>query len=329
MGPLPTFDDILDAAERLATVAVRTPLLRSDALDAAAGGRVFVKAEALQRTGSFKIRGAYNRLCRLSKDELKTGVVAFSSGNHAQGVAEAARLLGCPAVIVMPADAPTVKMEATRAMGAEVVLYDRLTESREAISAAIAAERGAVVVPSFDDFHVIAGQGTVGLEAARQLEAIGESADVLLCPVSGGGLIAGISLAFERLSPKTQIHSVEPEGFDDHARSLAAGERLSNPPGANSISDALLAPMPGELTFAINRRRLASGLTASDDAALNALAFGFRHLKLVLEPGGALGLAALLSGRLDLGGRCVVVIASGGNVDAPLFSRALLGGAGV
>jgi threonine dehydratase len=327
MGPLPTFDDVVDAAERLKGVAVRTPLLRSDALDAAAGGRVFVKAEPLQRTGSFKIRGAYNRLCRLSKDELKTGVVAFSSGNHAQGVAEAARLLGCPAVIVMPADAPRVKMESTRSMGAEVVLYDRFTESREEISAAIAAERGAVVVPSFDDFHVIAGQGTVGLEAAQQLQDIGETADVLLCPVSGGGLIAGVALAFERLSPTTAIHSVEPEGFDDHARSLAAGERVSNAPGQNSISDALLAPMPGELTFAINRRLLNSGLAASDSAALAALGFGFRHLRLVLEPGGSLGLAALLSGRLDLGGRCALVVASGGNVDAPLYARALLGGA--
>jgi threonine dehydratase len=323
---LPTFEDVEDAARRLEGVAVRTPLLRSDALDAAVGGKVFVKAEPLQRTGSFKIRGAYNRLSRLSAEERRAGVVAFSSGNHAQGVAEAARIVGCPAVIVMPADAPTVKMEATRALGAEVVTYDRFGESREAIAARIAAERGAVVVPSFDDFHVIAGQGTVGLEAAGQLAEIGERADVLLCPVSGGGLIAGIGVAFERLSPETKIYSVEPEGFDDHARSLAAGEIVANAPGGASISDALLSPAPGELTFAINRRRLTSGLAASDGAALAALAFGFRHLRLVLEPGGSLGLAALLAGLLDLGGRTALVVASGGNVDAPLYARALLGG---
>jgi threonine dehydratase len=327
MGPLPTFEDVLDAAERLRGVAVVTPLLRADALDAAVGGRVFVKAEPLQRTGSFKIRGAYNRLSRLSAGERRAGVVAFSSGNHAQGVAEAARLVGCPAVIVMPSDAPQVKIEATRSLGAEVVFYDRFTESREAISAAIAAQRGAVVVPSFDDFHVIAGQGVVGLEAARQLAELGVTADVALCPVSGGGLIAGIALAFEALSPATVIHPVEPEGFDDHARSLAAGERLSNPPGRSSISDALLAPAPGELTFEINRRRLGAGLAASDVAALGALRFGFRHLRLVLEPGGSLGLAALLSGRLDLAGRTALVVASGGNVDPGLFAEALLGGA--
>ncbi|HTI66127.1 MAG TPA: threonine/serine dehydratase [Caulobacteraceae bacterium] len=326
MGPLPTFDDVLDAADRLEGLAVVTPLLRADALDAAAGGRVFVKAEPLQRTGSFKFRGAYNRLSRLDAAERGAGVVAFSSGNHAQGVAEAARLVGCPAVIVMPSDAPAVKVEGTRALGAEVVFYDRFTESREAIAAAIAAGRGAVVVPSFDDPYVIAGQGTVGLEAARQLAGIGAAADVLLCPVSGGGLIAGVALAFEALSPATAIHSVEPEGFDDHARSLAAGERLSNPPGRNSISDALLSPMPGELTFAINRRLLSAGLAVSDGAALDALGFGFRHLRLVLEPGGSLGLAALLSGRLDLGGLTALVVASGGNVDPSLFARALLGG---
>jgi threonine dehydratase len=320
---LPTFADVEDAAARLKGLAVETPLIRSDALDAAAGGRVFVKAEPLQRTGSFKFRGAYNRVSRLTPEERRAGVVAFSSGNHAQGVAEAARLVGCPAVIVMPADAPAVKTEATRALGAEVVLYDRFTESREAIAQRIADERGAVVVPSFDDFHIIAGQGTVGLEAARQLAAVGERADVLLSPVSGGGLIGGIGLAFEALSPETRLYSVEPEGFDDHARSLAAGERVANAPGARSIVDALLAPTPGELTFAINRRRLTAGLAVSDAAAMAAMAFGFRHLRVVLEPGGALGLAGLLSGALRLGGRVALVIASGGNVDPGLFARAL------
>ena len=336
MGALPTFADIEDAAARLAGQAVRTPLLRSDALDAATGGRIFIKAEPLQRTGSFKFRGAYNRLSRLSAAERGPGVVAFSSGNHAQGVAAAAGIVGCPAVIVMPADAPAVKIEATRALGAEVVLYDRYTESREAISQRIADERGAVVVPAFDDFHVIAGQGTVGLEAARQLAEIGVHADAVLCPVSGGGLIAGVALAFEALSPGTQIHSVEPEGFDDHARSLKAGTRLTNPPGGRSICDALMAPSPGELTFAINRPRLAAGLVASDRAAMAAIAFGFRHLRLVLEPGGSLALAAALadglglalpvSAPLDLADRTALLVVSGGNVDPRLFSEAVLDG---
>ncbi|MGC1303199.1 MAG: threonine/serine dehydratase, partial [Caulobacteraceae bacterium] len=257
----PTFDDVEDASARLKGHAVETPLVRADALDAAVGGRVFVKAEVLQRTGSFKFRGAYNRLSRLTAAERERGVVAFSSGNHAQGVAAAAGLVGCPAVIVMPADAPVIKVESTRSLGAEVVFYDRFTESREAIAERIAGERGAVLVPSFDDPFIIAGQGTAGLEAIRQLDAAGTRADVLLCPASGGGLVAGIALAFEKLSPQTRLYSVEPEGFDDHARSLAAHERLSNAPGARSLCDALLSPAPGEMTFAINGRRLSGGVS--------------------------------------------------------------------
>ena len=321
----PGFGDVEDAARRLAGLALRTPLLRSDALDAASGGRVWVKAECLQRTGSFKFRGAWNRISRLTDAERRAGVVAFSSGNHAQGVAEAARLVGCPAVIVMPADAPAVKVESTRALGAEVVFYDRFTESREAISAALAAERGAVLVPSFDDPFIIAGQGTVGLEAARQLEEAGARADILACCVSGGGLIAGIALAFEALSPGTAIWSVEPAGFDDHARSLRAGERVANAPGVRSLADALLAPTPGELTWAINGPRLAGGVAVDDAETLAAMRFAFRHLRLVLEPGGAVALAAALAGRLDLKGRTALVIASGGNVDARLYAQALTG----
>ena len=314
---------MLDAAAHLRGWAVETPLLRSDALDAATGARVFVKAEPLQRTGSFKFRGAFNRLSRLTAEERVAGVVAFSSGNHAQGVAEAARLVGCPAVIVMPADAPTVKLEATRDLGGEVVTYDRLTESREKIAMRIAAERGAILVPAFDDPHVIAGQGTVGLELANQLSAMDVKADVLLAPASGGGLIAGIALAFEVLSPETELYSVEPAGYDDHARSLAAGELLSNGPAPTTLSDALMAPSPGELTFAINRRLLTAGLTADDAAALAALAFSFRHLRLALEPGGGLALAALLAGGGRFAGRTVALVASGGHVDPALFARAL------
>jgi threonine dehydratase len=322
-GAAPRFEDIVAAAAQLDGAAVKTPLLRADALDEACGGPVFVKAECLQRTGSFKFRGAYNRISRLTAEERVRGVVAFSSGNHAQGVAAAARLVGAPAVIVMPADAPTMKIEATRAFGAEVVTYDRYTESREAIAADIAERRGAVTVPPFDDPLVIAGQGTAGLEAAAQLQAQGAAADVLVCPASGGGLVAGISLAFERLSPTTRVYSTEPAGFDDHARSLAAGRRVANPPGGRSLCDALMAPEPGEITFAVNRRTLTGGLAVTDEEALAAMAFAFRHLKVVVEPGGATALASLLGGRLPLNGRTAVVIASGGNVDPVVFARAI------
>jgi len=320
---LPEFADIEDAAAKLAGVVVATPLIRSDALDEAAGGPVFVKAECLQRTGSFKLRGAYNRLVRLTPAERPRGVVAFSSGNHAQGVAAAARMLGVPAVIVMPSDAPRTKMEATRGFGAEIVLYDRFTQSREAIAARIGQERGAVVVPSFDDPDVIAGQGTVGLEAARQLQEAGASADVLICPASGGGLMAGIALAFEALSPQTRLYTAEPAGYDDHRLSLEAGRRIALKSAGPSLCDALLAPQPGELTFAINQPRLVGGYAVTDAEALDAMAFAFRHLKIVLEPGGAVALAAVLSGNAQLDGRTALVVASGGNVDAEVYSRAL------
>lgn len=325
---LPAFPDVENAALRLKGVAVETPLLRSEALDEAAGGRVFVKAECLQVTGSFKIRGAYNRLSRLGDDERRRGVVAFSSGNHAQGVAASARRLGIPAVIVMPSDAPRMKIEATRGYGAEIVLYDRFTQSREEIAAKIAAERQAVVVPSFDDFHVIAGQGTAGLEAARQLSGLGETADVLVCPASGGGLIAGIGLAFAELSPGTGLYVAEPEGFDDHRLSLEAGRPVAVTPSRSSLCDALLASRPGELTFALNGPRLSGAHAVTDEEALAAMAFAFRHLKIVLEPGGAAALAAILAGKAALEGRTALVIASGGNVDEQVFSRALaIGGA--
>lgn len=320
---LPGLADVEDAARRLAGLAVRTPLLRSDALDQACGGSVWIKAETLQRTGSFKFRGAYNRLCRLSDDERTRGVVAFSSGNHAQGVAHAAQILGMPAVIVMPTDAPAIKRDATLGFGAEVILYDRFTESREAIAAALAAQRGAVVVPAFDDFFVMAGQGTVGLEAADQFKALGAAPDVLLCPASGGGLVAGIGLAFESRLPQTKLYVVEPKGFTDHADSLAAGHPVARAPGTASLCDALMAPRPGDLTFAINGPRLSGALSVTDDQVLAAMAFAFRHLKLVIEPGGAVGLAALLSGQMTLAGRTGLVIASGGNLDPQTFEKCL------
>ncbi len=320
---LPSFADVEDAARLLDGVAVRTPLLRSDALDEAAGGRVFVKAECLQRTGSFKIRGAYNRLARLTAEERPRGVVAFSSGNHAQGVAASARLLGLPAVIVMPSDAPRMKMEATRGYGAEVAPYDRFTQSREEIAARIGKERGAVVVPSYDDFHVIAGQGTVGLETAGQLAEAGAKADMLICPASGGGLMAGMALAFAEMSPDTRLYTAEPAGYDDHRLSFEAGERIALEPAGPSLCDALLAPQPGAMTFAINRERASGGFSVTDEEALAAMAFAFRHLKIVIEPGGAVALAAVLSGKARLDGRTAVVVASGGNVDAEVYGRAL------
>lgn len=318
---LPAFADVKDAAARLDGRAVRTPLIESPALNERAGGRVLLKCETLQVSGSFKFRGAYNRISRLTEDERKRGVVAYSSGNHAQGVAAAARIVGTPALIVMPADAPAVKVAGVRALGGEVRFYDRWTESREAIGAEIARERGSVLVPPFDDFHVIAGQGVVGLELAEQADALGARLEAVYCGASGGGLIAGIGLAMEALSPQTALYVVEPEAYDDHRRSLAAGERTTHEKGAVSICDALMAPLPGEITFPITRERLTGAAGVSDAEVAEAMRYAFSTLKLVVEPGGAVGLAALLAGRIDARGRNVVIVLSGGNVDADLFAK--------
>jgi threonine dehydratase len=321
--PLPTFDDVQAAAKRLAGVARRTPLLSGTPLDELTGGRVLLKLESLQRTGSFKIRGAYNRLVQLNDAERRKGVVAFSSGNHAQGVAAAAKLLGIRATIVMPSDAPRAKLENTRALGAEVVLYDRVRESREQIAARLAAEQGATLVPAFDDPHIIAGQGTTGLELMQQAGELGLTPDQVLIPCSGGGLVSGSALAIRALSPSATIYGVEPEAFDDTRRSLAAGRLLKNPPEARSICDALQSSPPGTLTFAINRRLLAGILAVSDAEVETAMAYAFRHLRLVIEPGGAVALAAALAGKLALRDRTTVIVASGGNVDFERFAAAL------
>jgi threonine dehydratase len=318
-----TFDDVLSAAEQLAGLAVETPLLESPALNERLGGRVLIKPETLQRVGAFKFRGAYNRLSRLSPAERVGGVVAFSSGNHAQGVALAARLLDMPALIVMPADAPRIKVEATRAYGAEVRFYDRATDDREAIADAAAAERHAVVVPAFDDPFVIAGQGTAGLEIARQAAALGVAIDLLLSPVGGGGLMAGVSLAMGALSPSTLLYGVEPAGFDDTRLSLLAGERGGAAPAPRSLCDALESPMPGKLTFPILRESLAGIHAVTDPEVAEAMRYAFGTLKLVVEPGGSVALAALLSGKIDLAGRTAAIILSGGNVDAALYARVL------
>lgn len=313
---MPSYEGVLDAARRIEGVAVCTPLIESPALNERVGGRVLMKAETLQRAGAFKFRGAYNRISRLSEAEKTRGVVAFSSGNHAQGVAAAAKLVGTPAIIVMPSDSPAVKVEGVRGFGGEVRFYDRWKESREAIGAEIAAQRGSVLVPPFDDPFVIEGQGTTALELLEQADT---AIDQLLCGASGGGLMAGINLVMAQHSPQTDVFVVEPEAFDDTARSLTAGERVGHPQGAPSICDALMAPMPGELTFPINRR-CAGALTVSDAEVAEAVAFAFRHLKLVVEPGGAVSLAALLAGGIETQGRTTAIVLSGGNVDPGLFA---------
>jgi threonine dehydratase len=315
-----TIADIESAAERLAGHALITPLIESPALHERLGGRVLLKPEMLQRVGAFKFRGAYNRLSQMTPDERQRGVVAFSSGNHAQGVALAARLLGMPAVIVMPIDAPGVKFTATRDYGAEIHTYDRARDDREAIAATIAAERGAVIVPAFDDPMIIAGQGTVGLEIGSQA---GADLDIVLGPIGGGGLMAGVCVATRARHPNVELYGVEPAGFDDTRLSLEAGHRRTAPPSPRSLCDALESPMPGVLTFPILRRALTSVLTVDDTDVANAMRFAFGALKLVVEPGGAVALAALLSGKIALGGRTAAVILSGGNVDPGLFNRVL------
>ena len=319
---LPVSSSDIDAAARvIAPFAVRTPLLSSAALNERVGTKVFLKPEMLQRTGSFKFRGAFNRLSSIPESARGGGVVAFSSGNHAQGVAAAAKILKMPATIVMPADAPLSKRERTKAFGAEVVLYDRAREDREAIANGIAGERGATLVRPYDDPFVIAGQGTVGREIVEDMAALGVTPDIVVAPASGGGLIAGVATAVKARYPLAAVMVAEPEGFDDHARSLRSGKRERHDGKSRTICDALMAAIPGELTFAINSRLLSHGVTASDAEVAAAVGFAFRELKLVVEPGGVVGLAALLAGRIDAKGKNVVIVLSGGNVDADLYAK--------
>lgn len=321
--PTPSFADVQAAARRLDGIALRTPLLENARVNAALGGRLFIKAECLQRTGSFKLRGAYNFLSQMSADERAKGVVGWSSGNHAQGLAEAARLMKMKATIVMPADAPALKVANTRASGAEVVLYDRVKDSREAIGADIAHRTGATVVPPYDHPWILTGQGTAGLEIVEQAREASVTLDAVAAPCSGGGLSTGIALAVKGLSPTTSVHAGEPAGFDDLARSLASGRKQTNDKLSGSICDALLAPTPGNITFPLAQRLLAPGLVVSDDEVLDAMELAFREFKLVVEPGGAVALAAALTGKLPVKGRAVAVVCSGGNVDHATFARAL------
>lgn len=309
------------AAGRLAGHARVTPLLHAPLLDAVAGRRIFVKAECLQLTGSFKFRGGWSAISAMDPVLRAKGVMAYSSGNHAQGVALAAARHGIPAVILMPSDAPQVKIANTRAYRAEVILYDRNHEDRDALGARLTAERGLTLIKPFDDPQVIAGQGTVGLELAGQARSFDiEQADVIVC-CGGGGLSSGISLALEAESPSFTVRTAEPEGFDDMARSLRSGRIERNPASSGSICDAILTPAPGSLTFPILSRLCGPGLTATDDEALHAMALAFTHLRIVLEPGGAIALAAALF-RDDLSDT-VICTASGGNVDPATFRMAL------
>jgi len=312
---IPSFADVEAAAVRIAPYAVRTPLVESPVLNARTGGRVFLKLESLQRTGSFKFRGACNRLAMIPPGERARGVVAFSSGNHAQGVAAAAQLFGMPALIVMPSDAPRPKIEGTRAFGAEIVTYDRIHEDREAIAGRICAERGAVLVKPFDDAGIIAGQGTAGLEIAEDARRFGVTLDEVLVPCSGGGLVSGIALALKGAGVSAKVHSVEPENFDGMKRSLEAGARVQAPGGKLSIADALMAPIPGSIVFELAKNLLAPGFAVSDAELARAVVFAAQQLKLLVEPGGAAALAALLAGRMDVKGKTLVLVLSGGNAE--------------
>lgn len=319
---LPTAADVTDAEVRLRGWLVETPVLESDALNSRVGARVLCKAECLQHAGSFKIRGALNRLLQLSADERQAGIVAFSSGNHAQAVALAARWLQVPATIVMPADAPAVKLERTRELGATIVLYDREREDRELIAAKLAEERGAALVPPFEHSHIIAGQGTLARELVRAARRRRAKLDALYVPASGGGLIAGCALAIKDEWPDCAVYAVEPRGFEDLAASLAAGERRTVVPGATTLCDGLRAPTPGAIAFAINRRELTGALAVDDDQVRAAMLMAAEHLRVVVEPSGAAALAAVLAEPRPRG-NCIGVVLSGGNVEAELLADVL------
>lgn len=319
----PKYEDVVSAAEKIEGFAVKTPLLKCEDLSERLNAEIYVKAECLQRVGAFKFRGAYNRVSRLNEEEKKRGVVAYSSGNHAQGVAASAKILGISATIVMPEDSPKMKLENTRNYGAEVITYDRDNESREEIADKISKERGCIVVPSFADFYIIAGQGTAALEAVEQAQENNVSFDLFMTPIGGGGLIAGCSLAVKELSPNTKIYGVEPEGFNDVQKSIESGAIVKNERNTGSICDAILTPVTEKINFDIMKRNLSGVLAVSDDEALQAMKYAWEKLKLVAEPGAAVALAAVLSGKINVTGKSVCLVLSGGNVDEETFIRAL------
>lgn len=326
MTRIPVYADVVLAAERLSGFAVNTPLMSSPLLDERCGGRVFLKCENLQRTGSFKFRGAMNALSAMmaeGADLVKSGVIACSSGNHAQGIAEAARLHHVPATIVMPSDAPAVKVARTRRAGANVVFYDRATQDRDEVTAEHVKRLGAPLIHPYNNPLVMAGQGTCALEAVERFSELGLKPDHVLVCTGGGGLSAGVALVMQEHYPDACFHTVEPQGFDDYKRSLEAGSRLANNASSGSVCDAILTPAPGEISFKVLSGYASDGLVISDDDALEAVAFAFHELKIVTEPGGAVTLAALLSGKIDVSGKVVFATISGGNVDAAMLERAL------
>jgi len=320
---LPVMADVRAAVKRLEGMAVKTPVLEVPWLNQAVGGRVFIKAECLQRTGSFKFRGAWNFISQLDPKDHGGGVVAFSSGNHAQGVAAAATLKGLRSLIVMPSDAPKIKMENTKALGAEIFTYDRKTEDRKEVAAKQVEKRNAILVPPFEHKYIMAGQGTASVEIIEWAQENGNDIDQVLVPTGGGGLMAGTSLVFSELSPVTKIHSVEPDEFDDYKRSLEAGEIMANSQTHGSICDSIMTDRSGDLTFAINQPRLSEGLTVSDDDVRIAMKFAFERLKLVVEPGGVAALAVILAGKIDCKNKNTAIILSGGNVDPEMFAAAI------
>jgi threonine dehydratase len=322
---LPVYEDVVAAGKRLAGVVVKTPVLESNWLNEKAGGRVFIKPECLQHTGSFKFRGAWNFISQLDGADYPDGVVAFSSGNHAQGVAAAAAQRGLAAKIVMPADSPAIKLANTRAYGAEIVTYDRQNEDRMAVARVQLEGKQAILIPPFEHHYILAGQGTVALEIADWGEESGIEFDQLLVPTGGGGLVGGCGLVFAKRFPRAKVHPVEPAEFDDYGRSLIAGEVKTNSKLSGSICDALLTPSSGQMTFAVNRQNLSAGIGVSDDEVAEAVAFAFERLKLVVEPGGAVALAAVLAGKLNCKNKQTAIVLSGGNVDDRLFGQILAG----
>ena len=312
--------NIKAAEKRLLGVVVKTPLMTNHYLNNRLNAKIYFKLENCQHIGAFKFRGAYNRLVQLNEDKKKSGVVAFSSGNHAQGIALAANILGLQATIVMPTDAPKLKLDGTLRLGAKVVEYDRNRESREEIAENIAHETGATLVPAFEDFDVMAGQGTAGLEIVEQLKSRNENLDIFLSPCGGGGLLAGTSTAIKGCLPSVIIYGVEQEQYDDHARSKLASRRIKIPGNTPTMCDALMATTPGELTWSVNQKTVDDFLVVSEDSVAFAVAFAFRHLKQVIEPGGAVGLAALLDKSINISGKTVAVILSGGNIDDETFT---------
>ncbi len=318
---LPTFADVQAAAERIAPYAVRTPLLESADLNARMGGRILIKPETLQRTGSFKFRGAVNTVLQIPAGQRGRGVVAFSSGNHAQGVAAAAKEFGVPATIVMPKDAPEPKIAGTRRLGAEIVFYDRAADDREAIAREIVARTGATLIEPFDNAKVVAGQGTIGLEIAADATACGATLDAILVPCGGGGVVTGIALALSEAAPNAKVYAVEPERFDGMGRSLSSGERTFATGGDASIADALMSPAPGRIPFALAKKHLAGALWITDAELERAVSYASQRLKLVVEPGGAAALAALLAGKFDTKNKTVAIVLTGANCELSTVAR--------